>query len=205
MLTCPLAPVTPVPMIATARISPSQPLASPRRKTASGGLGTVPRLRAGRWPSQPTDAPRKMRPGYGGPRRVPHLPQSKHDYTVERDLRCSANGGFEALKDSGGAPFVDPIPDGINTRNISTIGQPITQLIDSGSRTVTNVTGDTHFFRYGTVTLSITPRGAGSSHLTIRGVGTNTNGAVALLNQLSGPVLFSNLASDIQRKCSIRK
>jgi RHS repeat-associated protein len=132
-------------------------------------------------------------------------PQNDHDYTVERDLRCSANGGFEALKDSGAAPFVDPILDGISTRDISTIGQPITQLIDSGSRTVTNVTGDTHFFRYGTVTLSITPRGAGSSHLTIRGTGTNTNGAVALLNQLSGPALFSNLASDIQRKCSIRR
>lgn len=76
MLTCSLALVTPMSMIGASPHSPSQPLALPGRKTASGGLGAVPRLRAGRWALQPTDAPGKMRPGYGGARRRSHLPQS---------------------------------------------------------------------------------------------------------------------------------
>lgn len=63
-------------MTATARPSPSLPLTLPGRKTASGGLATVPRLRAGRWRPQPTDAPGKMHPGYDRARRCSHLPQS---------------------------------------------------------------------------------------------------------------------------------
>ncbi len=132
-------------------------------------------------------------------------PQSDHDYSLERDLRCSAANGFEALKDSGAAPFADPIPDGITTRNATILfGQQITQLIDSGSRSVTNVTSPGHYFRHGTVTLSITSTGGNSSRLTIRGVGTNVSQFRAILNQLSGPAIFSEVASDIQRKCSIR-
>jgi RHS repeat-associated protein len=132
-------------------------------------------------------------------------PQNDHDYTVVRDLRCSADGGFEALKDSGAAPYADPIPDGISTRDATILfGQQITQLIDAGSRTVTNVTSPTHYFRHGTVTLSITPTGPNSSRLTIRGVGTNVSRFRAFLNQHSGKLLFMEVASDIQRKCSIR-
>lgn len=138
-------------------------------------------------------------------RHVPPSPQNDHDYSLERDLRCSAANGFEALKDSGAAPFADPIPDGITTRNATILfGQQITQLIDSSSRSVTNVTSPGHYFRHGTVTLSITSTGANSSRLTIRGVGTNVSQFRAILNQLSGPAIFSEVASDIQRKCSIR-
>jgi hypothetical protein len=55
---------------------PARGAVSPRRKTASGGLRPIPRLRLSRWPSQPTDASGKNRPSYDPWRRVPHLPQS---------------------------------------------------------------------------------------------------------------------------------
>jgi RHS repeat-associated protein len=103
------------------------------------------------------------------------------------------------------APFADPIPDGVTTRTATILfGQRITQRIDSGSRTVTNITSPTHYFRHGYVSLSIIPTGASSSRLTIRGVGTNVSQFRAILNQLSGAAIFSEVASDIQRKCSIR-
>lgn len=76
MLTCSLALVTPVPMIGASPLSPSQPLAFPRPKTASGGLRPIPRHRLSHWASQPTDASGKNRPSYDRPRRRSHLPQS---------------------------------------------------------------------------------------------------------------------------------
>ena len=63
-------------MIGASPLLPSQPLALPGRKTASGGLATVPRLRAGRWRPQAHDAPGKIRPGYDRARRRSHLQQS---------------------------------------------------------------------------------------------------------------------------------
>lgn len=80
-------------MIATARILPSLPLTLPGRKTASGGLGAVPRLRARRWAFQTTDAPGKMRPGYGVARRCSHLPQS--------DKRKDDPGCRQAMSENG--------------------------------------------------------------------------------------------------------
>jgi hypothetical protein len=76
MLTYLPAPVTPDPMIATARISSSQPLAPLGRKTASGGLRPVARRRLSRRASQATDASGKIMPGYDRARRRSHLPQS---------------------------------------------------------------------------------------------------------------------------------
>ena len=64
-------------MTATARLSPSQPLALPGRKTASGGLQPWTRHRVGRTRLQPTDASGKNRPRYDLARRGAVLPQSK--------------------------------------------------------------------------------------------------------------------------------
>src|SRR5690606_29401896 len=64
-------------MIGPSRISPSQPLALPGRKTASGGLQPWTRHRVGRTRLQPTDAPWKIRPRYDLARRGAVLPQKE--------------------------------------------------------------------------------------------------------------------------------
>ena len=134
------------------------------------------------------------------------VPHSKpgHDYLVTRGLQCSAAGGFEALKDSGGGPMAGPIPDSSVSRSpFILFDQQITQTIDSGTRTVTNVTTPTNFFRHGSVTLLVTTTGARSSRLTIGGVGTNVSNLRALLYQYAGIGLFMEVALDVQRKCRI--
>lgn len=73
-------------MTATARLSPSQPLALPGRKTASGGLQPWTRHRVGRTRLQPTDASGKNRPRYDLARRGAVLPQK-----VTLDPSCANN------------------------------------------------------------------------------------------------------------------
>ena len=57
-----------------------------RRKLASGGLWLAPRHRLSRWPSQPTDAPRKNRPSCDRARRGAPMQQR-----VTIDPSCAGN------------------------------------------------------------------------------------------------------------------
>lgn len=85
----PARPRYTVPMIAARRLdeprAPRHPLA--RRKPASGVANPAPRHRLSRSAPQPTDAPRKNRPGYDPWRRVPHLPQNKTTKTCSGSAR----------------------------------------------------------------------------------------------------------------------
>ncbi len=87
-------------MIATARLSPYQPLALPGWKTASGGLKPWTRRRAGRTGLQPTGAPWKNRPRYDFARRSAVLPQKTQTPTCPKGGRItlglggSASGAF---------------------------------------------------------------------------------------------------------------
>lgn len=79
-------------MTRATRISLSQPLALPGRKTASGGLNPWTRRRVGQTSLQPTDAPGKNRPSYDPWRRVPHVQQRGTQKTQpEKKYNCVPN------------------------------------------------------------------------------------------------------------------
>src|SRR3546814_8808562 len=73
---------------------------------------------------------------------------------------------------------------------ILTGGNPITQVVDPGARTITNITQGGHRYHSGTVEISITPTWYGSA-VSIEGRGT---GPHYLENRLLGAALFSALA-----------
>lgn len=191
-------------MIATARISPSQPLALPGRKTASGGLRPWSRRRVGRSAPQATDAPGKMRPGYGGARRRSHLPQSgkSHKYTISRSTLCSANDAFNEFKAPGmSAPGAPRATEGFTPRiNLAPFGDPISQTVNSGTRTITNTTLPGHIFYPGQVQIQVTPNSGGGSTVTITGTG---NGGNVELNYAAGYGFFGTAATEVMQACNM--
>src|SRR3546814_1274630 len=125
-----------------ARRSSYQPRALPGCKTAAGGLQPPTRRRVGRNRPQPYAAPGKNRPRYDGARRGAVLPQNgDFHYRVEDFAFCSADELFDQFSKPGnsapGAPAATP---GTTPDVILTGGNPITQVVDPGARTITNIT-----------------------------------------------------------------
>src|SRR3546814_9909661 len=82
---------------------------------------------------------------------------------------------------------------------ILTGGNPITQVVDPGARTITNITQGGHRYHSGTVEISITPTCYGSA-VSIEGRGT---GPHYLENRLLGAALFSALAARATISCTV--
>src|SRR3546814_4769472 len=112
-------------------------------------------------------------------------------YRMEDFALCSADELFDQFSKPGnsapGAPAATP---GTTPDVILTGGNPITQVVDPGARTITNITQGGHRYHSGTVEISITPTWYGSA-VSIEGRGT---GPHYLENRLLGAALFSALA-----------
>jgi hypothetical protein len=175
------------------RLAPSRP------ETASGGLGTIPRLRLSRCALQPTDASGKNRPHHDRPRRCSHLPQSKlHKYTINLLSPCSAKSVFDYFKGAGhSAPGAPAASEG--THNLTLTGNnPIRQDVNSATGTIVNTTLPGHQFYPGTVTIQVTPLGRETSTITVTGEGT---GAHPILNDVVGQAWFGGTANGASDAC----
>lgn len=188
-------------MAQAARILPSQQLTAARPNTASKASRPITHQRLSRWRLQPTDTSAKNRPSYDPPRRVPHLPQSGHDYSVygticARPLNASemrnilsrfslprhsgevaSDGNYTVSQWGipGGRVNVDFAGDGLSVRNTTLNPHICAGQIDR------KIYSD----RFGTFT---TTRGTGSAEF-LRGL---RDGA----NQLPGPRIFRGLNED---------
>ena len=104
-------------------------IAPPRRKSASGGLRPIPRLRLSRWHPQPTDASGKYRPGHDPLRRDAALPQKgqnqcptlgqrreNHDQWVARNVQKWRAAGYKVATEVSFKVYTAQYPKGIVAR-----------------------------------------------------------------------------------------
>jgi hypothetical protein len=86
------------------------------------------------------------------------------------------------------------------TPQIYLIGQnPISQLVDFQSRTITNATLPDHEFFNGEVNINVSAQPNDRSLISIIGTGTNDR---PLLNELFGEVIFGLIAGTVSGQCN---
>lgn len=137
----------------------------------------MPRLRAGRWALQPTDASGKMRPGYGGARRCSHLQQRAKN---------------------------DPAPCNAAQRGLQKIGKFGVELGGEVATTGLVTTGAGFAVAGGSAAL-LQPEGVvaggmiveGGTNVTAGGGAIGTVGALFMLAGGSGKAAVSDLASRV--------
>lgn len=126
-------------------------------------------------------------------------PQKEHRYDISVVTQCSANRAFEVVRAAGnsapGAPYARA-----GTHNLVLTGNnPITQIVDPGSRSITNITGNRHMFYPGTVQITVKDLGRGYSSINIVGTGT---GNYPEFNNLMGGLLFGGMAHSVADYCA---
>lgn len=144
-----------------------------------------------------------VRPGGGGAgsegRDDAASSQGDFHYKVHDFAFCSANELFSQFSkpDSSalGAPAAVP---GTTPDVVLAGGNPITQFVDAGARTITNVTQVERRYHRGTVEIRISPMWFGS-RVSIEGRGT---GPHYWENRLLGSALFSALAAKATISCT---
>lgn len=123
-----------------------------------------------------------------------------HDYTVTRDVQCSASSAFNKLKAPGmSAPGSPAAKEGFTPRVNLTGNNPISQSVDSRGLTITNTTLRGHEFYPGTVVMQVSPMSSNWSRITITGVGTGNN---PVLNDIVGLAFFGSVANAVQELCN---
>jgi RHS repeat-associated protein len=128
-------------------------------------------------------------PSYGSPQvaakiTIPSGGKSHH-YKVSEPVLCPASTAFANLKEEGnsapGAPAAaEGITKGIRLSALpwqSEPYNPITQIVDSGTFTILNITEPGHRYYPGTVRISVEPLSQESSLVTMEGVGWGNNRA----------------------------
>lgn len=139
-------------MIGASPLSPSQPLALPSRKSASGGLQPWTRRRVGRIAPQPMDASGKNRPNYDGARRGAVLPQK------QEPKPCQVTPGKYDPK-----ALPKNLPDGWAPEDI---GGGRTNVFMRNSSGALSLTSDSYAYRlaaYNSIMRSNTNVGAGAA------------------------------------------
>ena len=135
------------------------------------------------------------------------LPQGKggqgstHRYQVRVPNNCSASDAFSALEQPNmSAPGAPQAQEG-TTSNVQLAGNNgnnlITQTVDFGSMTITNVTQSGHQFYPGNVVMQVTPNGDGSV-ITITGTGSGPN---PIQNDIIGYLFFGSMAANVAIDC----
>lgn len=113
---------------------------------------------------------------------------------------CSADGLFAQFSKPGnsapGAPAAQP---GTTPDIVLTGGNPITQIVNPGARTITNVTQEGHRYHSGTVEIRITPTWYGSA-VSIEGRGTTSR---YWENSILGKALFTALSTRATIACTV--
>lgn len=131
-----------------------------------------------------------------------------HNYTVTRDVDCSAANAFALLLtlENTSAPGSPGGNDDITVECLpsllgSTLGgytNCITQFVNGDTLTITNVTQPGHLFDPGTVTITVVPTGDNTSTITVVGEG---NGDYSLLNEVLGWLFFTRSLANIDALC----
>lgn len=129
------------------------------------------------------------------------LPQNgtPHKYEIKRKSDCSANDVFNDLKRPGqSAPGAPAAREGFTPRVNLAGGNPISQTVNSASRTIVNTTLDGHIFYPGDVTIHVGATSGGGSEITITGTGT---GSFAMFNDIVGYIWFGTAANQSAFVC----
>jgi RHS repeat-associated protein len=131
----------------------------------------------------------------------PDVPRgSPHEYAVQRSTVCTADEAFSRLKEPGiSAPGAPAAREGV-TQSIDLFGNnPITQTVDSQTRTIVNRTEPGHAFFDGTVVITAIPQPNDGSLVSIRGTGANDS---PVLNVIVGKVFFGLSAHTVSAQCA---
>ena len=107
--------------------------------------------------------------GEGGPASPPTRPkpQNTHQYHISVPTLCSADQAFSDLKDAGmSAPGAPAAREGFTPKINLTGNNPISQYVNSSTRTIINTTLLTHIFYPGNVMIQVVPA-AGEHRISI--------------------------------------
>ena len=122
-------------------------------------------------------------------------------YRTDDFAFCSADALFAQLSKPGnsapGAPAATP---GTTFDIPLTGGNPITQVVDPGARTITNITQEGHRYHPGSVEIRVTPTWSGSS-VEVEGRGT---GPHEIENSIVGYIIFKALITEATIICTFR-
>ena len=130
-------------------------------------------------------------------------PQNAHQYHISVPTLCSAGQAFSDLKDAGmSAPGAPAAREGFTPRINLTGNNPISQYVNSSTRTIINTTLPTHIFYPGNVTIQVVPAAGGTSDINITGTGSGND---PFLNDLAGYGFFQFVsANSVAQVCSAR-
>ncbi|MGH8241770.1 MAG: FG-GAP-like repeat-containing protein [Steroidobacteraceae bacterium] len=169
------------------------------RWMAWGRWMETPDVRANASPPRPNPLPA---PVPTDPEFVPpDVAQGKpHDYTLDRTLVCTADDTFQQMTAAGmSAPGAPAAVEGFTPRVDLTFGNPITQTVDSVTRTILNRTLPGHEFHDGSVEINVGPQPSDGSRLSIVGIGTNE---APLLNEFVGRLFFGLISDTVSARCA---
>ncbi|HWT32004.1 MAG TPA: RHS repeat-associated core domain-containing protein, partial [Propylenella sp.] len=135
---------------------------------------------------------------------VRYTPQNEHHYEFSVVTRCSAGRAFEAVRAAGnsapGAPYARAgTHDVFLTDIVPWRENPITQTVNVGQRTITNVTGEAHRFHPGSVRITVNDLGGNYSSINIVGTGSGAN---PLFNNAVGGAFFGGMAHAVADYCA---
>lgn len=129
----------------------------------------------------------------------------RHHYHIVDFAFCSPNDLFAIFRRAGrsapGAPYArDGTTQDIGLSN----SNPITQVVDPNTLTITNITQDGHRYHRGTVTIQISRSIVGSRYEII-GRGVHETWELAAENEVAGAAIFTALGTLNAIDCSINR
>jgi hypothetical protein len=122
-----------------------------------------------------------------------------HQYVMPYANPCPADKVFGYFKQPGhSAPGAPATTEGFEERIVLTFNNPISQSVNSSTRTIVNTTLPEHMFYPGSVTIQVDSLSDQTSRTTITGVGT---GNYSWFNDVVGQSFFGAQASGAQNVC----
>ncbi|HLL29436.1 MAG TPA: RHS repeat-associated core domain-containing protein [Allosphingosinicella sp.] len=129
------------------------------------------------------------------------LGHGPHHTEIKVLTQCSPDETFSTIRQKGNsAPGASYAKTGTHNM-VLTLNNPITQVVNPGARTITNITRPGHAFYPGTVTIKVSDAGGGFSSISIIGKGTGEN---PRLNNLIGGYWFGTMAHGVSELCRIK-
>ncbi|MGE0383050.1 MAG: RHS repeat domain-containing protein [Hyphomicrobium sp.] len=123
-----------------------------------------------------------------------------HEYSLDRTTVCTADETFRHFTAAGmSAPGAPAAIEGFNPRVDLALGNPITQTVDSETRTIFNRTLPEHEFHDGSVAINVGPQPNDGSRFRIVGIGTND---APFLNEFIGRLFFGLVADAVSARCA---
>ena len=133
-------------------------------------------------------------------RRLPKSQKPPLHYRIQDFAFCSADALFNEFRKPGGsAPGAPYAQEGTHPDIALVFDNPITQIVDLDSRTITNVTQFGHRYHSGTVEISVSPAPYGST-VAIEGRGS---GPHFLENVIFGKLIFTELSTRATIACTL--